>query len=154
MAWLAFFIVVFPILDLALMGHLMGFWNTVLLVLGKAVVGFLLIRYQGLVALNAARNTLSLRQLPPSEITTPIFLVLAGVLLIHPGILTDLLGLLCLVPGARRLAAKWAKARFSTPGKQSFHRKSEILEGEFEEFSEPMTKDEPRHISPTSKDKI
>lgn len=127
------FVVLLPVFDLALMGHLIGFWNTIFLVLGSAVVGFALIRYQGIAALNAGRTKLAAGQMPLSEMTTGLFLAFAGVLFIHPGFITDLLGLICLIPGVRQLIASWALVRFSKGGRNPFEQQETILEGEFEE---------------------
>ena len=86
MGWVFFFIIVLPVIDLALMGHLVGFWNTVLLVFGTACLGVLLIRHQGMAALRSAQAKMAAGIAPTQEITTGLFLALAGVLFIHPGL--------------------------------------------------------------------
>lgn len=141
--------VLLPVFDLALMGHLIGFWNTVFLVLGSAFLGFALIRYQGVAALNAGRAKLAAGQMPLSEMTTGLFLAFAGALFIHPGFITDLLGLICLIPGVRQLFAGWAVVRFAQRQQAPFAGKETILEGEFEEVGSR----EPPHIEQNNQKK-
>ncbi|HEY7772393.1 MAG TPA: FxsA family protein [Marinagarivorans sp.] len=136
-------VVLLPVFDLALMGHLVGFWNTVLLVLGSAVLGMALIRYQGVAALNMGRAKLAAGQMPVSEMTTGLFLAFAGLLFVHPGFITDILGLLCLIPGVRHALAGWAVVRFVASGRAGPFAggggaqggDDTILEGEFEEVT-------------------
>lgn len=141
MRGLLVFLVLVPVLDLALLGHLIGFWNTVFLVLGTACLGFALIRHQGVSALQAGRQKLAAGQMPLTEMTTGVFLALAGVLFIHPGFITDVLGLLCLVPGVRSLvalkvAAKAANGQFETHFKTETYQEKHTFEGEFENVDE------------------
>ena len=107
MRGLLLFLILLPVVDLALLGHWLGFWNTLLLVLGTACLGFALIRFQGLVALKMGQQKLQAGVMPISEMTTGLFLAFAGLLFIHPGFLTDVMGLMCLVPGVRLLLAGW-----------------------------------------------
>lgn len=142
MRGLLIFLVLVPVLDLALLGHLIGFWNTVFLVLGTAFLGFALIRHQGFSALNAGRQKLAAGQMPLTEMTTGLFLAFAGVLFIHPGFITDALGMLCLVPGVRsfialKVAAKAAGGQFEARFKTETYQDSHTFEGEFENVQEP-----------------
>ncbi|OLP60488.1 membrane protein FxsA [Xaviernesmea oryzae] len=96
-----------PLLEIAtfiLVGRHIGVGATLLLVLGSAVLGALLLRRQGLDALRrisvAARNGEDAGR----ELVHAAMIVIAGLLLIVPGFLTDLLGLLLFLPPVRELA--------------------------------------------------
>lgn len=134
-------LILLPVVDLALMGHWIGFWNTLLLVIGTAVLGFALIRHQGMAALNQGRQKLAMGQPPIEELTTGLFLALAGVLFIHPGFITDALGLLCLIPGLRKLLAAWAIMRFarSAGTRADAFRGEDVIDGEFKEVADDET---------------
>lgn len=142
MRGLLIFLVLVPVFDLALLGHVIGFWNTVFLVLGTAALGFALIRHQGFSALNAGREKLAAGQMPLTEMTTGLFLALAGVSFIHPGIITDLLGLLCLVPCVRsfiamKVVAKAGSSQFQATYTARNDQDTHTFEGEFETVAEP-----------------
>ena len=103
--------IVLPILEMYVLisvGSNIGAFNTILLVLLTALIGLALLRVQGFRTLINARNKLGMAQLPAEEIITGIFLAIGGALLLTPGFITDLFGLLCLVPATRRLLLKIA----------------------------------------------
>ena len=145
MRFILLFIVVLPVIDLAFFGHFFGFWNTVFLVLGTAVVGFAMIRYQGLKALADGREKWLQGQLPLSELATGVFLLVAGMLFIHPGVVTDMVGLMCLIPGVRQLLTGYLLSRgftlmqqrgFVAPNQPSSGADGDIIEGNFERDSD------------------
>ncbi len=99
----------FPLLELAVLiktGQIIGFWRTLLVLVVAAVVGGLIIRRQGLAA--AQRAMLAMREgRPPIEpVADSMLLMLAGTLLLIPGLITDAVGLLLLVPPLRRAFAR------------------------------------------------
>jgi UPF0716 protein FxsA len=101
--------IVLPILEMYVLisvGSNIGAFNTILLVLLTALIGVALLRVQGFRTLMNARNKLGMAQLPAEEIITGIFLAIGGALLLTPGFITDLFGLLCLVPVTRRFLLK------------------------------------------------
>jgi len=101
--------IVLPILEMYVLisvGSNIGAFNTILLVLLTALIGFALLRVQGFRTLINARNKLGMAQLPAEEMITGIFLAIGGALLLTPGFITDLFGLLCLVPVTRRFLLK------------------------------------------------
>ena len=148
MRFLLLFVFILPVIDLAFLGHFIGFWNTLLVVLGTGFLGVALIRHQGLKALAEGQQKWQAGQLPVSELTTGIFLLVAGLLFFHPGIVTDTLALLCLIPGVRQLLAGYLLVRgynamqqrgFAAggpmPGAQS-RDDGDIIEGDFERASD------------------
>ncbi|MEO1955352.1 MAG: FxsA family protein, partial [Gammaproteobacteria bacterium] len=74
-------------------------------------------------------------QLPAEEMITGIFLAIGGALLLTPGFITDLFGLLCLVPVTRRFLLKIALTNltgFGVVNETKGAVKKDWIEGEFD----------------------
>ena len=111
MRWLLLTIafIVVPLAELWVIltvGSEIGVGPTILLLLADSMIGALLLRSQGRRA--ARRFTAALREgrLPDREIADGLLIVVGGALLLTPGFLTDLLGLLLLVPASRAVARR------------------------------------------------
>lgn len=78
-----------------------GFSSAILLVLGTGVVGVTIAKSQGFRTLATIQEKLAQGFIPTKELVESFLLLVAGVLLIVPGILTDCLGLILLVPFIR-----------------------------------------------------
>lgn len=93
-----------------------SFAFTMGLVLATGVIGASLARWQGLQALFRIREEMAAGRLPAAALGDGVMILLAGAVLITPGILTDICGFLLLIPPARRLLARglrhWARSRF------------------------------------------
>mgnify|MGYP000346529515 FL=1 len=130
--------IVLPILEMYVLirvGSNIGAFNTILLVLLTALIGFALLRVQGFRTLMNARNKLGMAQLPAEEIITGIFLAIGGALLLTPGFITDLFGLLCLVPVTRRFLLKIVLTNltgFGVVNETKGSVKKDWIEGEFD----------------------
>ena len=130
--------IVLPILEMYVLisvGSNIGAFNTILLVLLTALIGFALLRIQGFRTLINARNKLGMAQLPAEEMITGIFLAIGGALLLTPGFITDLFGLLCLVPVTRRFLLKIALTNltgFGVVNESKGAVKKDWIEGEFD----------------------
>ena len=98
--------IVLPILEMWLLievGGEIGAFNTVALVLLTAMIGFALLRYQGLATLQRAQQRMANGQMPAKEMAEGMCLAVGGALLLTPGFLTDCFGFFCLIPGLRKL---------------------------------------------------
>lgn len=101
-----------PLLDVLLLVVLMGVvgWQVVLLaVVLSALVGLLLVRAEGRHTLVKIQRKSARGELPTDELLDGALLLIAGALLLTPGLVTDLVGLLLVVPITRypiRLAIK------------------------------------------------
>ncbi|MFP4589183.1 MAG: FxsA family protein [Candidatus Bipolaricaulota bacterium] len=98
-----------PLLELYLLirvGTLVGVWPTVGLVFFTGVVGAYLARREGLSVLNRIRSKVRTGKTPTDELLQAAVVLVAGALLLTPGLLTDLLGFAGLIPQTRRLIAK------------------------------------------------
>jgi UPF0716 protein FxsA len=93
-------------------GNAIGFVPTIALVLGLSVFGASLLRQQGLSALLATQQALTLGRMPVAAIYDSIGLSVAGALIVVPGFITDVFGFTLLVPPIRRWATKRVLGQF------------------------------------------
>lgn len=106
--------IVGPIAEIALLisvGQAIGVWPVVLLCLATAFLGALILRAQGLSALRAAERDIADGKVPVEAAADAIFLVVAAPLLMLPGLITDAMGFLLLIPPVRRFLAREALKR-------------------------------------------
>jgi len=112
---LPLFFVVFVAIEMALLitlGRTFGVLPTILIVLGGGVAGTWLARWQGLRSAIRAQNQLAHGVLPTTEMIDGLLIAVAAVLLIIPGVLTDILGLLLLFPPTRAMLRRAAIGQF------------------------------------------
>lgn len=103
----ALFIII-PIIEITVLmqvGELIGAWSTVAIVIISAWLGAKYVRQQGLATLQSVQTKMSQGEMPSGEIVTGLMLLVAGVLLVTPGFVTDIFGLLLLVPSFRQALA-------------------------------------------------
>ena len=111
-------ILVFTIVPLAELyilikiGSHIGGFNTILLVLMTTVLGALLARLQGLRTLRQIQLSLSQGQIPAEELIDGVLILFSGILLVVPGVLTDLFALVLLLPVTRTYFKRWLRRRF------------------------------------------
>ncbi|NOY82913.1 MAG: FxsA family protein [Kiritimatiellaeota bacterium] len=102
--------VLLPWLELYLLfrvHELVGWGQTLALVLLTGVVGAALAKWQGLDALRRIQTAMREGRVPAGELLDGFLIFAAGLLLITPGLLTDSAGFLLLVPPARRVIRRW-----------------------------------------------
>ncbi len=102
---LALFIVL-PAIELALLLQFhawTGFWATVALILGTGIAGSLLARREGMQAWRRLQDKLRRAEIPDAELIDGVIILVAGALLVTPGLLTDVAGFVGLLPPTRRL---------------------------------------------------
>ncbi len=132
-----------PALELALLievGSRIGTAATIGLVVATGVLGAALARQQGLQVLRRIQAELSAGRLPASSLVDGVIVLMAGALLVTPGILTDVLGILCLVPGFRSLV----KARLRSRIERALLGQRIIMEGFDETVDTEFHRDGPR----------
>lgn len=91
----------------AVVGGRIGAFNTIVLVILSAVLGFAVIRRQGLGALMKASRDVGRASPDLAGMLDGVSAAFAGLLLIIPGFLSDALGLLLLIPGVRQTIGAW-----------------------------------------------
>ena len=100
-----------PIIEIAVfiaLGGEIGIWNTVILIIGTALIGAWILRQQGLATLRDAHQSLGQQVFPVSALFDGACLLLAGAFLLTPGFVTDALGFLICIPLVRRILRNWA----------------------------------------------
>ena len=122
-------IILIPIVEIYLfikIGSQIGAFNTISLILITAVIGLYYAKYEGLNTLRSALSQLVKNELPIYEIISGAALACAAFLMILPGFLTDVIGLLIIFPWTRKLLFK----KFSKKNNKNF------IEGEYEDIDE------------------
>lgn len=105
----ALFIIV-PLAELYVLievGSGIGGLSTIALCLFTAALGGLLIRWQGLQTLMSAQQEMMRGGLPTEHVAHGVLLAVAGLFLFLPGLITDTLGFLLLLPFLRQQVIEW-----------------------------------------------
>lgn len=114
---LLFLFTIIPLIELALLiplGQLIGLWPTIGLVVATGLFGAVLGKLQGLRAWHAIQEDLRQGNIPADSLLDGLAVFVAGVFLITPGVLTDIVGLLLLIPALRRPLKNAIRSRFKS----------------------------------------
>ncbi len=104
-----------PVIELYLLikiGTHIGAGPTLLLVFGTGLLGAYLARLEGLRALFRIQEEMRSNRVPAAAMLDGFIIFIAGVLLITPGLLTDIAGFLLLIPVTRQWFKQWLAYRF------------------------------------------
>jgi len=104
-----------PTVELILLieiGQSVGPLATIGLIIGTGIIGAALAKQQGINTLARLRKDLENNQLPAEPIVDGLIILLAATVLITPGVITDLIGFLCLIPAFRGLLKNHLKRKF------------------------------------------
>ena len=113
---LLFLFITVPLVEvwvLLTVGGLLGAWPTVAIIFTTGVVGAAMARYEGTRALQRVQKALSEGRLPGAEIVSGLLVLVGGVLLLTPGLLTDAVGFSCLIPLTREPMAALLRNRLA-----------------------------------------
>ena len=97
-------LIIVPIIEITLfvqIGGAIGLGWTLLVILATAMLGARAIRRQGIDALARAQAQMATGKPPVGEIVHGVLILMAGILLLTPGFMTDALGFLLLFPATR-----------------------------------------------------
>lgn len=114
-----FVIFLLPLAEIAgfvIVGSEIGAVATIGLVLLSAIVGSMLLRRQGFGALAKLRHDLQTGGDPGRQMAHGVMIVIAGILLIIPGFITDIVGLLLFLPPVRDVAWRFIRSRVRIVG--------------------------------------
>ena len=101
---LAVLFIALPIAEFTLlieMGRNIGTLNTILLVFGAGIAGAILAKMEGLRILQRVQDSLRAGIMPTEDLLNGLLVLVAGILLITPGFISDVLGMLLLLPPTR-----------------------------------------------------
>ncbi|WP_053148074.1 FxsA family protein [Pseudomonas sp. P97.38] len=104
----------FPVLELFVfvkVSGAVGFFPALLLVILGSMLGVFVLRIAGLATALRARESLNRGELPAQTMLEGLMLALGGGLLILPGFISDVLGLVLLLPFTRRMLANKMRRR-------------------------------------------
>ena len=102
-----------PLSELALLvylGTVIGPWYTILIVVATGAIGAYLARNQGLATLARIRSSIQQGIIPSRELLEGALILAGGLLLLTPGVITDAVGFLVLIPPSRRAIARYLLA--------------------------------------------
>ncbi len=106
--------ILIPILELAVLLKLheaAGLGNTLAIVIITGFVGAFLARAQGIMVLAQIRRDLAEGRMPAPRLMDGVMILIAGVLLITPGLITDTVGFLLLIPVVRSTIRAWLRRK-------------------------------------------
>ncbi|GHF00753.1 FxsA family protein [Thalassotalea profundi] len=97
--------ILIPIIEISVLmqvGAWFGLWPTIAIVIITAWLGAKYVKQQGLATLQSVQNKMAQGEMPSDEIVEGLLLLVAGVVLVTPGFVTDIVGLLLLLPPIRQ----------------------------------------------------
>ena len=125
-------ILLVPIVEIYLfikIGSQIGAFVTISLIFITAIIGLYYAKYEGLNTLKSAIKQIVKNEIPVYEIVSGAALAFAAFLMILPGFLTDVIGLLIIFPWTRQIF-------FRKISKKNFENKKNFIEGEYEDIDD------------------
>ncbi len=120
---LALLFVVLPVLEIYVLiqvGQVIGAWWTVLLLIADGFLGSWLIKHEGTRAWGALQEALQQRRMPARELADGILVLAGGLMMISPGFVLDILGMVLILqvtrPIGRRLLTRVVSSRMLAGG--------------------------------------
>jgi UPF0716 protein FxsA len=135
---------VVPLIELALLiqlGRVVGLAATIAIVLLTGIIGATLARWQGLATLRRVQTEMAEGRVPTDALVDGLLILVAGAVLFTPGLITDTIGFLLLIPPTRtavRRALVEAFRRRVRPGRPV------VLDAEWSTDGEPEDQDRMR----------
>ncbi|MEM1365505.1 MAG: FxsA family protein [Pseudomonadota bacterium] len=113
-ALIPFLLLIVPILEISvfiLIGQQIGLWATLGGILLTAILGTILLRWQGLATLSRLRSEFGAGHVPARAMGDGAMLIIAGILLLTPGFVTDAIGFSLFIPAVRGAIFSFFAAR-------------------------------------------
>jgi UPF0716 protein FxsA len=104
--------IIIPLIELIIIlkvGSTIGFLQTLISLTIMGVIGAYLAKSQGLIAIRRVQEQLNTGIMPGNELLDGLIILGASLLLITPGLLTDIFGIILLIPPTRRLVREYLK---------------------------------------------
>ena len=133
-----------PLIEIVIfveVGSEIGAIETLLLTIATAAAGVWIARAQGFGVIRAMQAATAAGEAPVLEMIHGLFLLMAGVLLLIPGFLTDAVGALLLLPPVRTLLAGLGLQNMVVRGAQG--NRTNTVEAEYWEEAAPESAQEP-----------
>src|SRR3954470_2764830 len=113
--YLFLLLIVLPLTEIFILvqiGYATSAWVPIAIVLVTGVVGSALARAQGLKVANRIREEMAAGHMPADAVIDGFLVLLAGILFVLPGVLTDVVGIALLFPPSRQLVKRGVAAWF------------------------------------------
>lgn len=114
-------VLLIPIVEIAfvlLSGKVIGAWWTITCILLTGALGIYLLKKEGMKAKRAFQQSVREGQPPGFALIDGVLILLASILLILPGFLSDIIGILLILKPIRRLVRplmiRWLKKKYQT----------------------------------------
>lgn len=104
-----------PLIELSLLielGRQVGLGSTLAIVIVTGIIGAYLAKYEGFKVISRIRQELHDGRIPAAGLIDGVIILAGGLLLLTPGLLTDTLGFLGLIPITRNYLKKYLKRKF------------------------------------------
>ena len=141
--YLLIIFIILPIIEISIfiqVGGFVGTFNTILIIFLTAAVGVYFVRQQGFRTFQKITIELQNQQIPVQGMFDGLVILIAGILLVTPGFLTDIIGFLGLIPQTRIFLLGIIKnlflQRYSNAHKQYKKDMDETIDGDFIEIEE------------------
>ena len=121
-----------PVIEIYLfikIGSQIGAFNTIILIFFTAIIGVAYAKHEGFYTLKSGISGLMKNEIPVYEIISGAALAFAALLMILPGFLTDIIGLLIIFPWTRKMF-------FKKISKKHYKNKKNFIEGEYEDIDD------------------
>lgn len=153
--WLPIAFIGVPLIEIGLfiqVGGWLGLWPTLLIVVLTAILGTILVRSQGLAALQNIQNSLDRMDNPTGPLAHAAMILLSGALLLTPGFFTDAVGFALLMPRVREAVFSFLRKRMrvqsftvNTAGTtyRTSDRQGDVVEGTFQEVDPDSVEPKP-----------
>ena len=96
--------VVVPLVEIYVIiqiGQVIGAWWTILLLIADSILGSWLVKREGGRAWRALRVALQEHRMPHKELADGVLVLVGGLLMLTPGFVLDIVGVLCILPVTR-----------------------------------------------------
>jgi UPF0716 protein FxsA len=118
LSYLFLVLVVLPIVEIVILvriGQITAWWVPVAIVIATGVAGSALVRWQGWKVFERIRDNMRDGRVPADSLIDGFLVLMAGILFVMPGVVTDLAGIALLIPPLRgrikRRVNDWIKKR-------------------------------------------
>ena len=115
--------IVVPLIEIYVLiqvGQVIGPWWTILLLVLDSILGTWLIKREGGRTWRALRDALDGGRMPGTELADGALVLIGGTLMLAPGFVSDIAGLICVLPFTRPLVrgalVRFLTRRFLAPG--------------------------------------
>jgi len=108
-------LIIIPLVELALLiqvGKLIGVWETIGLCVITGVLGAILVKLEGIKVWAKLQYELMQFRMPTKEMIDGLLILIGGILLLTPGIITDLIGFSLLLPFTRPLYRNYLNKKY------------------------------------------